>query len=736
MFIPVILYIILAVFNLLNTKTTTDQPKAFLVLITIITFVTVIGTSYILTAVIMTRGYKTLFKKDLDENTDFAPLLKKANKHIKVMVIFGFLLYFAAPFIYLATQLAQGLGPVVDYGITSENTVASTGFGILLASMVYLILKNNIIKLGELQGFDSPNLPLRYRIVIPIFNLIILLLIVILAYSLSSIRSLYIPNHTGLKRAQTETLLIKKINTLKNENVANINIKLINYFKNKESFNDDFRILVSKDGKILYMHHLTQKNKKIIKIQNKSILNLDYNEAFIENPRKTRWIISSISKSINNESSVVAIMHDKFIYYGFSLKIPDTNLYLISCEMSHKVWKETNTIVYFITVIGWIFLLLISYYSLRMTTKKFRSISTVSRYLSDISKGIVYNDFKDHYDKGDEISDMIHSLNLVIGGLRRIGNNLSSSVAELTGSADTVDKASQDISKEMNETAGAIEEVSAAVEEIISSIENISDNFESQNVKTQNVFSSLKVFSSSMANIQEKTKNADKTAQATYSKVIEVDKDIDATVSLIQSIGESSKQISDTLSMIKEISDQINLLALNASIEAARAGDAGRGFAVVADEVGKLADKTSSETGEIERRIIESSSFVEKAVETIDRIEESMKDMTNAVKESTTIMKEISDFSIEFTHQATDLFDDMKQLNDISSQNTMTAKEQLSATQEVALSMNHMNEAIEKTTGVAARFEMVAMNLIESAQKIAKISRIIKTKKSDTDDIK
>lgn len=122
---------------------------------------------------------------------------------------------------------------------------------------------------------------------------------------------------------------------------------------------------------------------------------------------------------------------------------------------------------------------------------------------------------------------------------------------------------------------------------------------------------------------------------------------------------------------------------------------------------------------------------MEKAVKTIDRIEDSMKEMTNAVKESSIIMQEISDFSVDFSNQAIELFEDMKQLNDLSIENTQAAKEQLIATQEVALSMDNMNDTVEKTTGVAVRFEMVSMNLVESAKKIEKLSKIIKIKKPE-----
>ena len=195
---------------------------------------------------------------------------------------------------------------------------------------------------------------------------------------------------------------------------------------------------------------------------------------------------------------------------------------------------------------------------------------------------------------------------------------------------------------------------------------------------------------------------------------------------IIQEIGASFEKIGESLTMIRDISDQINLLSLNASIEAARAGDAGKGFAVVADEVGKLADRTNSGTKEIEALIQRSTSQVNHGIDSIVKTNEVMPKLTESAKNSMDIIKGITAFAESFTREAATVYNEVDALRTISNQSAIASNEQKQSTEEMAKTLEGMNLAINQITSAVQKFKDVNDVLTDRAQKIRKTISFIK----------
>jgi methyl-accepting chemotaxis protein len=250
-------------------------------------------------------------------------------------------------------------------------------------------------------------------------------------------------------------------------------------------------------------------------------------------------------------------------------------------------------------IIGGVAIALGIFISLLITRSIVRPLHKGIEVANRIAEGDLTCDDLDDGSK-DEIGALAKALNAMKKSLSEMIGTFTDTSSHVASSSEELSATVTQITKRVDEQAGKANQVATASTQMSQTVIDIAKN-------------SANIASSSSDTLQTAEDGAE-VVRRTVIEVQEIAKTVEDLSRLMSSLGDRSLQIGQIVSVIKDIADQTNLLALNAAIEAARAGEQGRGFAVVADEVRKLAEKTAHSTSEIGSMIKAIQDETEKAV--------------------------------------------------------------------------------------------------------------------------
>jgi methyl-accepting chemotaxis protein len=347
-----------------------------------------------------------------------------------------------------------------------------------------------------------------------------------------------------------------------------------------------------------------------------------------------------------------------------------------------------------------------------------KRLATVSSALEQAGKGDLTVVMKD--ESGDELGNLARSYNLMLTNLRDTIQHVIHMSGQVAASAQTISAgteesrlATQQITASMQEVANSAQSQTTMVAESEKALEEVS-------LGIQNIAESSSMAAEKGTDAAEHARRGGNFVEQTARQIHAIYNSVTDSGEAIKSLDHRSKEIGEISTLISEIANQTNLLALNAAIEAARAGEHGRGFAVVADEVRKLAEQSQQSSARISQLIHEVQLDILRSTDSINQVKEDVQDGLAVVSQTQISFQEIMSSMERIGEQIAEVAATAQQMSASVEEVTASVAGITTVAEDTNRMMQNVSVSTEKQLSTAEEISDMASTLSEMAASLQK----------------